>query len=131
MTEKELMQTIAQTLYDKKAQDVQALKVAHITPLADYLVIASGHNPLQVRALSDHLEEQLDKVGLAPRRVEGRADANWIVLDYQSVIVHIFKADARAFYRLERLWDDGQNRVPLPFDPEQLEEKEQEAKEAL
>lgn len=124
MTEKDLMLTIAYALYDKKAQDIQALKVAHITPLADYLVIASGHNPLQVRALSDHLEEQLDRHGIAPRRVEGRADANWIVLDYQSVIVHLFKADARAFYRLERLWDDGQNRVSLPFEEELQAQKQ-------
>ena len=71
-------------------------------------------HPQVPAGLADHLEQQLAKDGLFPRRVEGRADANWLVIDYQSVIVHLFKPDARAYYRLERLWDDGRNRMELP-----------------
>ena len=106
---------VASLLYDKKAKDIVALDVAHLTVLTEKLVIATGHNPIQVRALSDHVDEFMMKQGLEPRRVEGRNDGNWIVMDYNKLIVHLFKADARAFYRLERLWDDGQNRLNLPF----------------
>lgn len=115
MAEENLVSRIAKLLYDKKAEDPVALRVAHLTVLADYLVIVSAHNALQVRALCDHLEDQLAKEGLLPRRVEGKTDGTWVVLDYVNVIVHIFKQDARAFYRLERLWEDGQNRLALPF----------------
>jgi len=83
--------------------------------LTDYLVIATGHNQIQVRALCDHLEEQLAAQGIHPRRVEGRNEGSWVVMDYANVIVHIFMPDARAYYRLERLWEDGQNRLELPF----------------
>ena len=69
-----------------------------------------------MRGLGDHLEQQLAQEGLIPRRVEGRTDAAWLVMDYQNVIVHLFKPDARAYYRLERLWDDGRNRIELPFE---------------
>ena len=106
---------VASLLYDKKAKDIVALDVAHLTVLTEHLVIATGHNPIQVRALSDRVDEFMMKQGLEPRRVEGRNDGNWIVMDYNKLIVHLFKADARAFYRLERLWDDGQNRLNLPF----------------
>ena len=115
MTETNLALRVAKALYDRKAQDIRALRVAHLTILTDYLVIASGHNPIQVRALADHLEQELDGDGIRPRRVEGRGEGAWVVMDYGQVIVHIFKPDDRAFYRLERLWEDGQNRMPLPF----------------
>ena len=115
MAEDKLVVKIAKLLDDKKAQDVLALRVAHLTTLADYLVIATGHNRIQTRALCEHLDKHLSAGGLAPRRVEGRSDGTWIVMDYADVIVHIFIPDARQYYRLERLWDDGQNRVALPF----------------
>lgn len=115
MAEENLVNKVAKLLYDKKAEDLVVLRVAHLTVLADYLVIASAHNPIAVRALCDHLDEFMEKQGISPRRVEGRAEGAWIVMDYANIIVHIFKPDARAYYHLERLWDDGQNRVPLPF----------------
>ena len=115
MAEENLVSRIAKLLYDKKAEGLVALRVAHLTVLTDYLVIATGNNVLQVRALCDHLEQQLSLHGLEPRRVEGKTDGTWVVMDYASVIVHIFKPDARTYYRLERLWEDGQNRIELPF----------------
>lgn len=115
MSEENLALNISKLLYDKKAQNILALRVSHLTVLTDYLVIANGSNPLQVRALADHLEAHLEKDGLRPRRVEGHNDGAWVVMDYANVIVHLFKPDARSFYRLERLWEDGQNRVALPF----------------
>ena len=115
MAENNLAIKISNILYDKKACDLLALRVMHLTVLTDYLVIATGHNPIQVRALCEHLEEQLAAEGIVPRRVEGKSEGSWVVMDYANVIVHIFKPDSRAFYRLERLWEDGQNRVELPF----------------
>lgn len=115
MAEENLAIRIAKQLYDKKAQDILALRVAHLTVLTDYLVICSAYNQIQARALCDHLDEALSREGIVPRRVEGKAEGAWIVMDYAHVIVHIFKQDARAFYRLERLWEDGQNRLELPF----------------
>ncbi len=115
MAEEKLALSISKLLYDKKAQNLVTLRVAHLTVLTDYLVIATGHNQIQVRALCDHLEEQLAAQGIHPRRVEGRNEGSWVVMDYANVIVHIFMPDARAYYRLERLWEDGQNRLELPF----------------
>ncbi len=115
MSEENLALKISRLLYDKKAEDILALRVAHLTALTDYLVLCTGHNAIQVKALTEHVEEQLSLQGVTPRRVEGRADGSWVVMDYLNVIVHIFSPEARGYYRLERLWGDGQNRMDLPF----------------
>jgi ribosome-associated protein len=116
MTEENLVLRVSNLLYDKKAENILALRVSHLTVLADYLVIATGTSTIQVKALADYLEEYLVAQELSPRRVEGRNEGTWVVMDYQSVIVHLFKPEERAHYRLERLWQDGQNRLSLPFD---------------
>lgn len=118
MQEKELALKIAQLLYDKKAHDILVLSVRHLTVLTDYLVIANGGNVLQTRALKEHVDSELGALGLPPRRIEGQVEGRWIVMDYGGVIVHIFHPEDRGFYRLERLWQDGQNRQPLPFQEE-------------
>jgi ribosome-associated protein len=115
MQEKDLAHRISQILYDRKAQDIVVLQVPHLTVLADYLVIASGTNPIQVRTLAEHVEEEIAALGVQVRRREGEKEGRWVVLDYLSVIVHIFHPEDRGYYRLERLWDDGRNRLPLPF----------------
>jgi len=104
----------AQTLDDKKAQDILVLEVGRRTVIADYLVIASGRSAPQVKTLLETLEEQLSKRGVRPRRREGAGEARWAVLDYGSVIVHVFHEEERAYYQLERLWADGDNAVPVP-----------------
>lgn len=113
-----LAQEIARILDDKKAVNLLALKVDHLTVLCDYMVIASGRSTTQVSALADILEDELEKTGLTPSRIEGRNDARWVVMDYGSVIVHIFHQEERAYYNIERLWDDGTNHVVLPFETE-------------
>ncbi len=120
MQEKQLAQRAAQILYDHKAQDIVGLRVMHLTVVTDYLVIASGTNALHVRALTEYLENELAKEGVTRRRVEGETSGRWVALDFASVIVHIFHPEERAFYRLERLWDDGQNRLALPFYEDEL-----------
>lgn len=116
MQEKDLALRIAQVLYDRKAQDILVLKVGHLTVLAGYLVIANGNNALQTRALMEHVDEALSMEGITPTRLEGQNESRWIVMDYNSVIVHLFHPEDRSFYRLERLWADGNNRVELPFE---------------
>ena len=116
MQERELALKAAQILYDRKAHDILVLKVDHLTVLTDYMVLANGNNALQTRALMEHVDGVLSAQGREPRRVEGQNEGRWIVMDYGSVIIHIFHPEDRTFYRLERLWSDGSNRVALPTD---------------
>ena len=111
---KEIALCAAKALDDKKAQDILALAVGHRTVIADYMVIASGRSVPQVKTLLEALEEQLALRGAHPRRREGAAEGRWAVLDYGSVIVHVFHEQERAYYQLERLWTDGDNVVPVP-----------------
>ena len=113
---RDLMIQIAQILYDKKAKDVIALNVTDMTVITDGMVIATGRSTLQVRTLTQEVEEKLEEMGLTPIRREGFQDGLWSVLDYGTVLVHIFHEDEREFYRLEKLWESGENRVPLPFE---------------
>ena len=114
----DLARKIAQLLYDRKARDILALKVDHLMVITDYLVLATGSSALQTHALMDHLDQELSALGVQPRRIEGLQAARWIVMDYGTVIVHIFHPEDREFYRLERLWSDGSNRLVLPFEEE-------------
>ncbi len=111
-----VVQKIAQALYDKKAKDIIALDVRNLTIICDYMVIATGRSATQVKALADEVDDQMAQMGLAPRRTEGAAEGRWVVMDYGDILVHIFHLEERAYYNLERLWEDGQNRLPLPFD---------------
>ena len=113
-----LAQRIAKILYDKKALDITVLNVAHLTVITDYMVIASGRSSLQVKSLADDLDDALAMEGVALRAKEGQGEGRWIVLDYGTVLVHIFHPEDRKFYHLERLWEDGTNRVPLAFPEE-------------
>ena len=115
MEQELLAQRVARILYDKKALDITVLNVSHMTVITDYMVIASGRSALQVKALADDVDDALAMEGVNRRAKEGNAEGRWIVLDYGTVLVHIFHPEDRQFYHLERLWEDGQNRVELPF----------------
>lgn len=108
---KEMAIAIAQALDSKRGDDILILEVKHLTSITDYFVIASGRNALSVRAMAETVEEKMEALGEVPRRKEGYADARWIVLDYASVIVHVFHQEERAYYNIERLWTDGGNRI--------------------
>ena len=109
-------QEIAQTLYKNKANHILALDVRELTVICDYMVIASGRNANQVKALADDVDDRMAELGVAIRRTEGGNDGRWIILDYGHIMVHIFHQEERQFYNLERLWEDGKNRLVLPFD---------------
>ena len=124
MESTELALRIAQILFDKKALDITVLRVGHMTVITDYMVIASGRSALQVKSLADDVDDALAVEGVSLRAKEGQGEGRWIVLDYGTVLVHIFHPEDRQFYHLERLWEDGENRVALPFLQENAETPE-------
>lgn len=104
---KEMVKLTVAALEDKKAEDIKVIDITEVSVLADYFVIASGMNKNQVQALVDNVEEMLGRAGYESRQVEGYQTANWILLDYGDIIVHIFDSENRLFYDLERIWRDG------------------------
>lgn len=105
-----LARLAAQTLDAKKAEDVRILDLREVQGApAEYFVIATGNVPSHVSALSDAVFETVKKAtGLNPHKIEGYNNAEWILMDYFDVVVHIFQKDKRAFYRLDELWSDGE-----------------------
>ena len=120
MEDEALVRKICQILYDKKARDIMALDVRAMTPICDAMVIASGRSTTQVHALVGEIEDRLKEQGIEPRRAEGVNEARWAVLDYGSILVHVFHVEERAYYDLERLWQDGRNELELTFDQTEL-----------
>ena len=107
MTSLEQARKIAQVMDSKKAKDIRLIKIEGISSLGDYFVVASASNTTQVKAIADEVEDEMTKLGLEPNRVEGRQSAQWILMDYYDVMVHVFLDEARSFYNLERLWSDA------------------------
>lgn len=107
MTPKELAIAAAKALDSKKAGDLTVLETADITTLADYFVICTATSSTQVKALSDLCEETMKNLGELPHHIEGHRGGVWVLLDYSSVVIHIFMPEAREFYNLERLWNDA------------------------
>ena len=103
----ELARLAISALEDKKAEDVRVIDIEEVSVLADYFIIATGNNRTQVQAMADEVEMRLGKAGAAPRQIEGYQAANWILLDFGDVIIHLFDTQNRLFYDLERIWKDG------------------------
>lgn len=123
MDERAMALRAAEILYDKKALDLVVLDVSHMTVITDYMVICTGRNAQQVHSLCDEVEEKLAEEGAFIRKKEGQNEGRWAILDYGRLLVHVFHPDDRQYYRLERLWDEGTNRVELPFVQEATEEE--------
>ena len=94
-------------LDEKLGEDIEILKIDEISVIADYLVIANGDNPNQIRAMLEQVEQRMAEAGFATKRIEGNKNSTWILMDYGDVIVHIFSREDRLFYDLERIWRDG------------------------
>lgn len=107
MTSLEQARKIVQVMDSKRAKDIRLIKIEGISSLGDYFVVASASNTTQVKAIADEVEDEMTKLGLEPNRVEGRQSAQWILMDYYDVMVHVFLDEARSFYNLERLWSDA------------------------
>ncbi|MDD6046298.1 MAG: ribosome silencing factor [bacterium] len=97
---------LCEALDNKKAFDILALNVADKTIIADWFIIASGRSTTQVKALCDELEEKAAERGLIAQRKEGYQEGRWIVVDFGTILVHIFHPEEREYYKLERLWAD-------------------------
>ncbi len=104
---KDLAIKIARILDEKKAEDVRVIHIGDLTILADYFVIATGTNSTQVKALAEEVDFKLGQEGLEPHHAEGKRSDQWILLDYSSVVVHVFYKDAREFYNLDKMWADA------------------------
>ena len=108
----ELVEIAAAAASSKKAQNIVIMDMQKVLPVTDYFLIASGTSVPQVQAIADAIEEKLAEAGLQFLHKEGYREGDWVLLDYGSVVVHVFQPEARAFYRLESLWGDA-DRVEL------------------
>lgn len=106
---KEMALLAINALEDKKAEDVKIIDISKVSVLADYFIIANGSNRSQIQALSDAVEETLGKAGYPVKQMEGYNNANWVLLDFGDIIIHIFDRENRLFYDLERIWCDGRS----------------------
>ncbi len=97
----------AKAISSKKGLNIQVIEISDISVLADYMVIATGTSSTHVKALADEVEYKLDEAGFSVSHIEGYRSNSWILLDYVDVIVNIFSDEAREFYDLDRLWQDG------------------------
>lgn len=94
-------------LEDKKAEDIKIIDISEVSVLADYFIIAGGNNHSQIQALSNNVEEKLGRAGYPVKQIEGYDTANWILMDFGDIIIHIFDKENRLLYDLERIWRDG------------------------
>lgn len=104
---KEMTKIVIEALEDKKAEDIKIIDISKVSVMADYFIIADGSNRNQVQALIDNVEEKLQKAGYQPKQIEGYDSANWVLMDYLDIIVHVFDRENRLFFDLERIWRDG------------------------
>ena len=108
VTPLELAKVAAYAADDKKATDLVLLDLSSKTDVCDYFLICTGANPRQVDAIVDEVREKVSaNCGVSPISCEGREGLSWVLIDYGSVVVHVFKPETRDFYRLEALWGDA------------------------
>lgn len=105
---------IAQVALEAKTDDLVVLEVGPLTTLCHYFVIGTGTSDRHVQAIVDRIQRQLREAGERALHLEGERQARWVLMDYGDVVVHIFDAETREYYRLEQLWADAA-RVPVPL----------------
>ena len=108
LTPAQIAAVAAKALDDKKAKDIMVLKTEGQTVLADYFVICNGTSAPHIKALVDEVDKQISEAGEVLIRREGLRSDIWVLMDFGSVIVHVFTDEARKFYNLERLWSDAE-----------------------
>lgn len=107
MNTREQALEIVKILDSKKGVDIKLINIADVSSLADYMVIATGNSSTHVKALAEEVEYRMDQLGISVSHIEGHRSNTWILLDYVDIIVHVFSDEAREYYGLERLWQDG------------------------
>lgn len=107
MTENNILNAIAQTIFDKKGLNILAIDVREISNLTDFFIIAEGTVDRHVRAICVALEEEMSKLGHPPLHIEGKQDGDWVVMDFGDVLIHLFIPELREKYDLENLWKEG------------------------
>ena len=107
MNSLDLMKKIVLCADNKKARDIKVLSLSGLTTIADYFVICSGGSSTQVKAISDEVEEKLKEIEILPYGKEGFSMADWILIDYSDVVLHVFTPESREFFNIEKLWADA------------------------
>lgn len=107
MNSEELMQKTVAVLSRRKTENIKVLDISSLTTIADYFVICNGNSSTQIKSLADELEEKLKEENVELYSKEGFGDASWILMDYSTVVVHIFNPEQRDFYSIESLWSDA------------------------
>ena len=112
---KEMVKLAIEALEEKKAEDISIIDIREVSVMADYFLIAGGTNRTQIQTLCDNVQEKLGRAGYLAKQTEGYDTANWILIDFGDIIVHIFDKENRLLYDLERIWRDGKHMEPSDF----------------
>ncbi len=99
---------------DRKAAEIVTLDLRGLSEAADFFIVASGTSDTHVRGVADAIIERLGRLGFEPHHIEGRTSGRWVLLDFVDFVVHLFHPETRAFYQLERLWNDAPSVVYAP-----------------
>lgn len=108
MTTQETVQLIIEAAQEKKGRQIVKMDISKISTFADYFVIITGESGIQIKALSDHIDDQLRRKNVHAISKEGYQNLKWVLMDYSDIIVHIFDHESREFYAIERLWADAE-----------------------
>jgi len=104
MAGNKLLNTVIEAIEDLKGRDVKTLDVRRLTSITDYMVVVSGTSDRHVKSIADHVIEQAKATGVRPLGVEGKEQAEWVLIDLGDVVVHVMQPAVREFYQIERLW---------------------------
>lgn len=105
----EKVKIVVKALDEKKAEDIKVIDISKISSIGDYFIIATGDNQRLVHSLCNEVEEKLSKEKVHPKNIEGFQNGNWVLMDYEDFIIHVFDKQSRDFYNLDRIWKDGNN----------------------
>lgn len=103
-----LVEKIVQTIFDKKGMNIIAIDVQGVSTTTDYFIVAEGSVDRHVKAIGQNVLDMMEEQGIKPIHVEGKANGDWLVLDFGFILVHLFTPELRNRYAIERLWSEGQ-----------------------
>ena len=107
LDKRELVTKIYNILDERKAENIKVIDISGVSVMTDYFVIATAGNINHMKALSDYMEKSMHDFNVKLNHAEGRS-ANWILLDYGDIVIHLFDRESRAYYELDRIWSDGE-----------------------